>query len=438
MKRSPEERGTFAPRPGSRQRLQSRDLVVDLVRAGCLLMVPAVHLLMIGVYVAPDGEVVTENTLSHQTWFAQGSWFGQIMPLFFVMGGFTGLTAWRSLTTRGGDGWEFLRARMLRMVRPAAAAFAFIAVALWTAAALHAPPGLLDYSSRGVTMPVWFLAAYLICQSAVPFMARLHRARPIATMAVLFTAALVLDMLSFTPVLSGVGVWNMLFVWLFIQQLGFFYADGWFSRMAWWKLAGVVLGSYGLLWWVTYDGPYPKDMLVNLNPPTVCLILLGVAQICTLQLIRPALDGAMSWRWLQVVVSVVGRRAMTLYLWHLPLIVLMVVVLLLMHVPTPVLASPAWWLTRPLVALAVLPVLVPVVWLVGKLELKPTTLPADRRRQPWPVIALALAAVIAQPILLAQVGANPETMTVGAIALAAASLVTASTSKSSEFGSELE
>ncbi|MBT1001204.1 acyltransferase [Paenarthrobacter sp. DKR-5] len=437
MRRTAGERGTSTPHPLDGSAARPRDLVVDLVRAGCLLMVPAVHLLMIGVYAGPGG-VVVENTLSHQTWFAQGSWFGQIMPLFFVMGGFTGLTAWRSLSARGGDGWDFLRARMLRMVRPAAAAFGFIAAALWIAAMLGAPPALLDLSSRGVAMPVWFLAAYLICQSLVPFMAKLHAARPLSSIAVIFTFALVLDMLSFTTVLSGVGVWNMLFVWLFIQQLGFFYADGWFKRRRWWELLGAVLACYGLLWWITYDGPYAKDMLVNLNPPTICLILLGIAQICTLQLILPALEHAMSWRWLQFLVGAVGRRAMTLYLWHLPLFALIIVVSLLLHVPTPVLGSAQWWWTRPLLALAVLPVLIPVVWLAGKLELHPVALEQGRQRQPWPVIAGALAVVIGQPVLLAQAGVTPETATVAALGLAGAAVVTALTTEAAENGSDLE
>ena len=62
-------------------------------------------------------------------------------------------------------------------------------------------------------------------------------------------------------------------------------------------------------------------MLTNLNPPTVPLMLLGVGQVSLLSVLRAPLSSLMSTRAAQAVVFVVGSRAMTVYLWHLPVIV---------------------------------------------------------------------------------------------------------------------
>jgi hypothetical protein len=40
---------------------------------------------------------------------------------------------------------------------------------------------------------------------------------------------------------------------------------------------------------MTFLGPYSFDMLTNLNPPTLPLVALAIAQACVLRLLRPAL-----------------------------------------------------------------------------------------------------------------------------------------------------
>ena len=87
----------------------------------CLLLVVVSHTMMVSPVLHPDGTVTSENTLGNQDWFEPVIWIFMVMPLFFVAGGITGIQAWRRLRNRGGTGIEFAQARLLRLIRPAAA-----------------------------------------------------------------------------------------------------------------------------------------------------------------------------------------------------------------------------------------------------------------------------------------------------------------------------
>jgi copper ion binding protein len=85
----------------------------------------------------------------------------------------------------------------------------------------------------------------------------------------------------------------------------------------------------------------------NMAPPTVCLLVLVVGQVAGLMLVRPVLaawlDRARPW----FTVVLVGSVAMTLYLWHLPVLVVGFAALLWLDVPLPLPGTAEWWLSRP-------------------------------------------------------------------------------------------
>ncbi|WP_144659262.1 acyltransferase [Paenarthrobacter nicotinovorans] len=379
----------------------SRDLVVDLIRVACMFAVVAVHLLMMGINVDDSG-IGVDNPLTSLSWFAQGTWFGQIMPLFFVVGGFASLTSWRSLRRKGGDAGDYLRNRVLRLVRPTVALYAFLAVALWSATAAGVPGDLLAVIAAGAGVQLWFLAAYLICQAMVPTMAKLHEAAPYRTIAALAAGAVVVDVfrlaLEHNPWgfdSNPIGLLNMVFVWGLLQQLGFFYADGFFDRIARWQLVLAAAGCYASLVLLTHAGPYPVDMLTSQNPPMFPLILVGLAHVLLVKAFYPVLQRCVQLGWVQKVMYVVGSRAMTIYLWHLPLIIAMFGIALLLHLPFPEPASFDWWVSRPLFYVAawalVLLVSIPLV----RLELASTALaPGASRPSMWRIVVATALAII--------------------------------------------
>lgn len=103
--------------------ISKRDLILDIARVFCAVLVVVIHLLMVGVGTGPHGSLVVSKPLEEQPWFAWATWVGQIMPLFFVVGGFASLSAWRSLTRRCDCRVPGLPAGVLRhavVPRPAA------------------------------------------------------------------------------------------------------------------------------------------------------------------------------------------------------------------------------------------------------------------------------------------------------------------------------
>ncbi|WP_284986372.1 acyltransferase [Arthrobacter sp. fls2-241-R2A-172] len=379
----------------------SRDLIVDLIRVACMFAVVAVHLLMMGISVDGSG-IGVGNPLTSLSWFAQGTWFGQVMPLFFVVGGFASLTSWRSLQRRGGDAGDYLRNRVLRLVRPTVALYAFLAVALWSATAAGVPGDLLTVIAAGAGVQLWFLAAYLICQAMVPTMAKLHSVAPYRTIAALAAGAVVVDVfrlgLEHNPWgfdSNPIGLLNMVFVWGLLQQLGFFYADGFFDRFARWKLILGAVACYVALVPLTHAGPYPVDMLTNQNPPMFPLILVGLAHVLLVKAVYPVLQGFVRVGWVQKTMFVVGSRAMTIYLWHLPLIIAMFGIALLLRLPFPEPASAEWWLSRPLFYLAAWALVLLVSTPLVRLELAGTALtPGAARPAMWRILTGTVVAII--------------------------------------------
>ena len=67
----------------------------------------------------------------------------------------------------------------------------------------------------------------------------------------------------------------------------------------------------------------PSTCSSNLNPPTVCLVVLGVAQLALFQLARPRIRAWVERADASRRISFVGERAMTVYLWHMPVLIVL-------------------------------------------------------------------------------------------------------------------
>ena len=370
----------------------ARDVVIDLARFFCLALVVVGHTMMVSPVLHPDGTVTTENTLALQDWFEPIIWIFMVMPLFFVAGGITGLQSWRRLKARGGTGVEFAQARLLRLIRPAAALLAVMFAGLWTARLSGVEPQVVELIVTGAGMPLWFLAAYLAAQLNIPLLAALHDRSPWLAVAGLTTLVVAVDCIrGALPLLAYA---NILFLWCAVQQLGFVLADAPAGKPSPSTLIAVIVASNLLLGLVTGLGLYRGNMLVNLNPPNFCLLLLGVSQAAFLQLVRPMLGWVAGVRWVSALVAVAGHRSMTVYLWHLPLLVGMSGLLLLTDFPKPAAGTASWWWARPLVLLGVVALLLPVLAAFGRLEERPTASVHTRGRPAGAVVTAAVVVFI--------------------------------------------
>jgi len=348
-----------------------RDLTLDLARVVCVVLVVFVHILFTGVGRASDGSLLIERTVEAQPWFTAASWIANIMPLFFVVGGYAARAGWRSASARGDSAEDFVRVRLLRLARPALPLFVFLTVVLGATRLIGIDPALVDTVAIGVGSPLWFLAAYMIVQALAPAMMRLHERFGGWVLLGLLAGAVLVDTFRFTVIggflgiqpVAGTGyglgqelfgIPNIVFVWLFAQQIGFFLFDGWFGARRWWQLMLLIGAGYAALWGLVSMGGYSWNMLGNQWPPTTAMVMLAVIQAAALTLLHAPLTALMRRRAAQGVVFLIGSRLMTIYLWHLPMIMVLIGIQLALPFPLPAPGSAAWWWTRPVFLIVVL------------------------------------------------------------------------------------
>lgn len=350
-----------------------RDRFIDAVRAGSLLIVVLGHWLMATVVV--KGEQITGgNALTSIPALQLATWGLQVMPLFFIAGGFSNITVWRSLRRRGAGYPEYLQGRLVRLLRPTLVFVLFWHLALPAAAALGLSQDRVDLIGLLLGQPLWFLGVYVAMTALAPAMASWHEYSPRIALATLVVGAVVVDWFRLGKGMESVGYVNLAIVWLFAQQLGFVYADGYFTRLTRRTLWVTVAASFAALVVLTSGGPYPVSMVgmpdetSNMTPPTICLLVLAVSQMAMAMLVRDRVSRWLERPGLWAAVVRFSSMAMTVYLWHLSLLVIAFMALIGLGIDPPAAGSGLWWLTRPLWLLGLALLLAVVATLLSPLE----------------------------------------------------------------------
>ena len=94
-----------------------RNRVADLLRVVSILVVVFGHWLMAAVPIA-DGELVPGHLLILADWTHPLTWVFQVMPVFFLVGGYSNALSWRSARRRNESYGTWLRARLRRLILP--------------------------------------------------------------------------------------------------------------------------------------------------------------------------------------------------------------------------------------------------------------------------------------------------------------------------------
>jgi fucose 4-O-acetylase-like acetyltransferase len=350
-----------------------RDRVVDLLRVASILVVVAGHWLL-AVVTFEDGRIVGDNLLAIVPATQWLTWGFQVMPVFFFVGGRVNGVGWAAAQARGSSAAAWIRRRADRLLRPV-----LVLVAVWTVlilvlAELGVGPGLLRLGSQIVLTPVWFLAVYLGIVALAPITYAAHRRWPLATVVGFVLAAIVVDTAHRAGV-PAVGWANYVLVWGGVHQLGYLWGD---RRIVTMPRAGLVLAAacLGGLLLVTEVLGYPRSMVgvpgalqTNNTPPTVALLLLAGLQAGGVVAAYAPLG-----RWLArpkawTAVTLLGRRALTVFLWHQTALVAVVGATFPTGLwPATTRVDAVWWSTRPLWYLTLGVVLTVLVAVFGRVE----------------------------------------------------------------------
>jgi len=328
---------------------------------------------MATVVVAGDGTISGANALTTVTALQPFTWILQVMPLFFLAGGFSNVTVWRSTRRRGGGYADYMHGRLVRLVRPALIFAVVVAAGLLILRTAGVDGGMTGLAGGLLGQPLWFLGAYVLVTALAPAMAKWHARQPVVALATLLVASVGVDQLRMEG-FELVGYLNLALVWLFAQQLGFWYADGRLGSLSRRTLWAVLGGSVAALVLLTGPGPYPVSMvglpgeMSNMAPPSLAMLVLTVGQAAAVMLARPRLMAWLSRPRVWATVVGFGSLAMTIYLWHLAVLVAGLGTLLWLGIPIVDPGTPWWWATRPVWLAALAAILLPLAMALSRLE----------------------------------------------------------------------
>ena len=361
-----------------------RNRVIDFWRAVAILAVVFGHWLAASIWIRPDDEIELLNSLEWIPYAGWVTWVVQVMPIFFLVGGYANAKALHRLEMGDVRRREWITVRVRRLFTPVVPL-----IIVWTLLIItlspFVDPEVLRAGAMAATVPLWFMAVYLILVSTAPWTHRAWLQSTWWSVAVLLGLAAAMDLLRFVFDVPVVGWFNFLFAWAAVHQLGYWWAQRddtgkpISAQTAWIVFAGAL----GVLVAFTWSGMYPVAMLgipgaelTNVTPPTLAIFVLGVAQAGVIWgtegPVRRWTSRARTWH---LVVAVSGV-IMTLYLWHLSAMAIVASAGIFLFDGAAFSIEPgttAWWLTRPIwigvlvvFTLLLVYVFAPFEWLINQ------------------------------------------------------------------------
>jgi hypothetical protein len=300
----------------------SRNRYVDFLRAMSMLVVVVGHWLAGAPYFDATDTLTTSHILAAVPWTAWLTWILQVMPIFFMVGGYANGISWRAARRDGKSYAAWLEGRLRRLVWPALPLLVAWVAIVAIEYARGVRPELISYGSRAAFIPVWFLAVYIGIVLLVPAMEMAWARFGLKSFWALTAAAIVVDVMYFAVGLRWLGFANYLFVWGAIFLLGYAWLDERFS--GWRTLLGCAALGFGALVLLVRFGPYPVAMLgvpgdpvSATTPPKVTLIALAMMQGGLLLAVQAPARRWLAGRAVWTATVAINGNIMTLFVWHL-------------------------------------------------------------------------------------------------------------------------
>jgi hypothetical protein len=239
----------------------TRNRVVDFWRILAIGVVVIGHWLAAAIWIKPNGEIELLNSLQWVPYAAWVTWLVQVMPVFFLAGGYANVKGMRRVIAGEQLRREWITMRTRRLwtpVTPLLIVWVLIIVALRPFIASD----VVFHAAMAATVPLWFLAVYIILTGIAPATYKWWRRSGPASVAVLVAIALGIDVARFAFDVPGIGWLNFVVVWGAVHQVGYWWAerDEGAGIPAWagWTLSAAALGVLIL---VTFIGWYPVAMV---------------------------------------------------------------------------------------------------------------------------------------------------------------------------------
>ncbi len=360
----------------------NRNRYVDLLRAASICLVILGHWLVAAIF-AQGNHMETQDVIAVIPWTRWLTWLFQVMPVFFLVGGYVNALGWQSAQRRRENYTAWLARRLQRLVLPVLPVLAaWTLIGAFFTGLFHQisfPTSLLKSASQFALLPAWFLVVYILMILLTPLSYRAWQRYGFYSFWAPVAAAALIDLLALGVGWHILGWLNYLFVWLAVHQLGYAWQAGRIGaprRALLWAAAGLAV----LIALVAF-GPYPINMVTtasqrisNSLPPRVTLVALGVAQTGLLLALEKPARRLLQRGALWTTTVLINGMIMTVFLWHVTALITAVGLIFiiggwerffLLSIPP---GTSTWWLTRPLWIALLTVVLIPFVVLFTRFE----------------------------------------------------------------------
>jgi len=353
---------------------EERNRYVDFLRSVSILVVIVGHWMIATAYYV-DGELIQGHLLKSEPQTHWLTWIFQVMPIFFIVGGYSNGVSLESARRKGTDYGGWLAARLNRLVAPL-----LVLIISWAVIGLlmkyfGASAQTIQYASQAALIPTWFLAIYIMVVILAPLTYAFWKRFGFISFWAFVAVAVLVDVAFFVAKLEWLGWTNYFWVWLAVHHLGFAWRDGRFKSPTM-LLAYSALG-FVALWLLVFEGPYPLAMvgspdpgLSNTLPPKVTLLALGVFQFGLLLALEGPMRHALANIRLWTATVLINSMIMTVYLWHITIMIILVALLYLADgfglgfEP----GTQSWWSSRVIWIAVLLVLLLPVALMLSPLE----------------------------------------------------------------------
>ena len=268
---------------------------------------------------------VKSQSLMVTTWFTAG------MSLFFFSIGFNNLIAWYSNVGRDGSQWNYLVDRINTLLGPVIVWIFSSTIVLNFLSRSENFPNYLTTSEDGIMpsiefilWPLWLVSIYLVMVLFAPFTIYLHKKYPYATVLSLITLTVLIDNIDFSLSFSYIKLFNYLFFWIVIHQIGYFFADGKIQKVKLNVFKYITVFTYGYLFYQMSVSEsylslasYRLTSFNNEDPPTTMYLIASIGLICLFLSVKNIIENILANQKIWLLISHIHSNIYTIYLWHL-------------------------------------------------------------------------------------------------------------------------
>lgn len=327
-----------------------RNDYVDLLRGASIVAVVVGHWLLTGIQYRA-GEFNGVDAIAYVSWGSWATLVLQVVPVFFLVGGFANALSWSRRRTAGTSWADWLRLRMRRLLGPTSVYLAVSTFCVAVAEVAGVSANNLYQAGWALAFQLWFLAAYAALLVATPALYAAHERWGAAVPVVMSAVAILISAVVIQWRWHLIGWANYVLVWGVFHQVGFAWYEGKFAGRRG-RAAALLVGAAVVLTALIRWAGFPVSMvgvpgarIQNASPPSMALLMFGLVQ-CGVVLVAEPVAARLLARH-ATVRALAGRGAalsMPIYLWHMaPVVVVCVIGYPLGWLAQPPIGSGRWW-----------------------------------------------------------------------------------------------